>query len=421
MPAPTDHSLFSDPRKRAYLNSEGADKPLRSPVSHEVLVRARARRKARVIEQLVKHDCAAMLMYDPCNIRYALDTNGMAIFMMHEPAHYALVCADGYTIEFAYKGSEHVSKGIEIIDEVRPTRTWYYMTAGYRAAERVELWADELADILRQRGRGNTRLAVDKLEWMGVEALRKRGFTLVEGQELMQHARVVKGPDELELMKWSVRVCEAGLARLYEHSLPGATEAELWAHLSYENARSGGEWFETRLLTVGERTNPWYQEASDHVAQEGDLLSLDTDQVGPYGYCADLSRSWTVGHTRMNDQQREYYRVALDQIEHNCGVLRAGMTFSEFNERSWRIPERYLARKYSLALHGVGFADEWPSIPLHPDFARAYDGVFEDGMVVCVESLVGEPHGRECVKLETQVVIRPGGIERLDTFPWEDV
>jgi hypothetical protein len=42
-------------------------------------------------------------------------------------------------------------------------------------------------------------------------------------------------------------------------------------------------------------------------------------------------------------------------------------------------------------------------------------------MVVCVESLVGEPQGRECVKLETQVVIRPHGIERLDSFPWEEV
>jgi hypothetical protein len=127
-------TLFKDARKRMYLNPLGADKPLRSPVPHEVLLRARATRKARVIAQLVKHDCAAILLYDPCNIRYALDTNGMAIFMMHEPAHYALVFADGYTIEFAYKGSEHVSKGIEIIDEVRPTRTWYYMTAGYRAA-----------------------------------------------------------------------------------------------------------------------------------------------------------------------------------------------------------------------------------------------------------------------------------------------
>lgn len=64
-----------------------------------------------MVEQLVKHDCAAILLYDPCNIRYALDTNGMAIFMMHEPAHYALVCADGHAIDFEYKGSSTWPRG----------------------------------------------------------------------------------------------------------------------------------------------------------------------------------------------------------------------------------------------------------------------------------------------------------------------
>ncbi len=61
------------------------------------------------------------------------------------------------------------------------------------------------------------------------------------------------------------------------------------------------------------------------------------------------------------------------------------------------------------------------SVPLHPDFARAYDGAFEENMTVCVENLIGEESGRECVKLETQVLITKTGAERLDLFPWEDV
>jgi Xaa-Pro aminopeptidase len=73
--------------------------------------------------------------------------------------------------------------------------------------------------------------------------------------------------DEVELMRWSVRVCEAGLARLWQASDPGRTEQEIWAALQHENARSGGEWLETRLLTAGPRTNPWYGECSDYVCQ----------------------------------------------------------------------------------------------------------------------------------------------------------
>jgi len=253
-----------------------------------------------------------------------------------------------------------------------------------------------------------------------VDALRAHGIHIVEGQALTEHARCIKSADELELMRWTIRVAEAGMARMYEASLPGRTENEIWAELHYENIRSGGEWVECRLLTTGPRTNPWFQECSDRVAELGDMLAFDTDMIGPYGYCADLSRAWTIGHTRMTGAQRTLYAHALEQIEHNVGVLRAGMDFAEFNEKSWRIPERYQPRRYSSALHGVGLADEYPAVPLHVDFAGAYGGRFEKDMTVCVESCIGEAGGRECVKLETQVLITEQGAVRLETFPWEE-
>jgi Xaa-Pro aminopeptidase len=155
------------------------------------------------------------------------------------------------------------------------------------------------------------------------------------------------------------------------------------------------------------------------VCQQGDMLAFDTDMIGPYGYCADLSRSWTIGHERMSNKQHELYSAALDQINHNLDLLKAGLTSTEFNEKSWRIPERYVANRYSCAMHGVGMADEYPSVKLHPDFDRGYDTRFEENMVLCVESLIGEQGGRESIKLETQVVIKADGAERLDSFPWE--
>jgi Xaa-Pro aminopeptidase len=220
-------------------------------------------------------------------------------------------------------------------------------------------------------------------------------------------------------MRWTIRVCEAGMARIYETSEPGRTEQELWAELHYENARSGGEWLETRLLTCGARTNPWYQECSDYVCRSGEMISFDTDQVGPYGYCADLSRSWTCGHAVMTSLQRRLYQTAVEQIEHNLELIRAGVSFAAFNEKSWQIPQQQQAYRYSVAVHGVGMADEWPVLLLHPDFAASHGGHFEENMVLCVESLIAEA-GSESIKLETQVLVTATGIERLDSFPWED-
>ena len=413
--------VFKDDRKKEYLNAEGTDKPLKSPLPLATLKKARAYRKRRLVEKLREHDCAAILLYDPVNIRYALDISNMQLWTTHNAANYAVIGADGYAIAFEFGKSEHVAKGLETVDEVRTAMSWFYFSAGTRLLERLEKWADEVAAIVRERGGGNMRLAVDKMEPLGVDALRKRGITLVEGQELTEHARKIKSPEELDLMRWTIRVCEAGMARMYEHSLPGKTEQEIWAELHYENIRSGGEWLETRLLAAGARTNPWFQECSDTICRDGEILSFDTDLIGPYGYCADLSRSWTIGHRRLSTKQSELYEVALSQINHNLAILNPGLTLAEFNEKSWRIPEQYQARRYSSALHGVGMADEWPSVPTHVDFARATAGTFEENMCVCVESLIGEEAGGECIKLETQVLLTAKGAVRLDTFPWETV
>ena len=409
---------FFDDRKRAYLNAEGADRPLRSPIGHDTLVAARQYRLARIRAQLLEHDCAAMLLYDPINIRYALDVSNMQVWTAHNAIRYALIFAEGPAIMFEFTGCHHLCDGYEGIDEVRNSVSWIYMSAGDRAEERLRAWSGEIADLVQTYGGGNRRLAVDKLEPGGLLALLDRGLQFVEGQELTEQARAIKSADELTLMRWTIRVCEAGMARIYENSEPGRSEQELWAELHYENARSGGEWLETRLLTCGARTNPWYQECSDYVCRPGEMISFDTDLIGPYGYCADLSRSWTCGHSLMNPTQHRLYQTALEQIEHNLELIRPGVSFAEFNDRSWPIPDKHLGYRYSLAAHGVGMADEWPVIPLHPDFAAAQGGCFEENMVLCVESLIGES-GSESIKLETQVLVTAQGVERLDSFPWE--
>ena len=150
------------------------------------------------------------------------------------------------------------------------------------------------------------------------------------------------------------------------------------------------------------------------------MISFDTDMVGPYGYCADLSRSWTCGYTPMTSKQAELYSAARDQIEHNLALLKSGLELREFNEKSWQIPEKYQSYRYSVAAHGVGMVDEWPLILLHPDYSSAYDARLDENMVLCVESLIAE-EGSESIKLETQVVITENGFQRLDSFPYEDV
>lgn len=411
--------LLRDPRKHAYLNADGADRPLTSPIPPATLEAVRGYRLERLRRELQRHDCAAALLYDPVNIRYALDAPNMQLWTLHNAYRYALVFAEGPAVLFEFRGAQHLSRGLSRITERRPSTSWIYMAAAENGERQVRAWAGEIDELMRGHAGGNRRIAIDKIEPLGLRALEALGYTYVEGQEVAEKARAIKSAEEIELMCWSIRVCEAGMARMYERSLPGRSEQEIWAELHFENARSGGEWIETRLLTAGARTNPWYAECSDHVCREGEMIAFDTDLIGPYGYCADLSRSWICGHRAMNVTQRRLYETALAQIQHNLALIEPGISFRAFNERSWRIPERHLPYRYTLALHGVGLADEWPIVPLHPDFDSACEGSFEPGMVLCVESLVAE-EGSESVKLETQVLVTDRGARRLDSFPWEE-
>ena len=392
-------------------------------IDHERTIdmpRLRTYRYQRVQEQLQKRDYGAVLLYDPVNIRYATGTRNMTVWTMHNAARYCLIPAQGPAVLFDYRNCEHLSKGIETIGETRPGKFWYYFCVGAKQSQRVKAWAAEIDSVLRERSGGNRRLAVDHLDIEGREALDALGIELFNGQEPLEHARSIKSPEEIACMVASVAVCEAGLARIRSAIEPGRTEIELWSILNATNSEMGGEYMETRLLSSGPRTNPWYQECSARRVRAGDLVGIDTDMIGPFGYNADMSRTFFCGPGRPSDYQRTIYGLAHEQVQNNIALLRPGLAFRELAESAWRVPEQYSALAAGVVIHGIGMCNEYPQVvPSHYFEATGYDGYFEEGMTVCVESYIGEKGGAQGVKLEQLVLISRDGPRVITTFPFE--
>ncbi|MEL7153856.1 MAG: M24 family metallopeptidase, partial [Pseudomonadota bacterium] len=168
------------------------------------------------------------------------------------------------------------------------------------------------------------------------------------------------------------------------------------------------------------RTNPWFQECGPRVIQEGDLVAFDTDLVGVYGMCCDISRSWVCGDVEPSDEQKRVYGHAHAMVRNNMEILKPGMGFREFTEIADPGPEEFRANRYGVLAHGVGLCDVWPSLYFMEDWpSSGFDGVFEPGMTICVESYCGAVGGREGVKLEQQVLITEDGIEDLTAFSFE--
>ena len=383
--------------------------------------RLRAYRLGRVRAQLKARDYAGVLLFDPVNIRYATDSRNMAVWTLHNAARYCFIPTEGPITLFDFHNCAHLSDRLETIDEVRPATAWYYFGAGPRMAEKAEAWAAEVADLVAAHGGGNRRLALDHCDPLGAAALARLGVEVQEGQAVLEHARDSKSADELLCMTAAIAACEAGMAGMREALEPGMSENQLWAILHHSNIALGGEWIETRLLSSGGRTNPWFQESSERVIASGDLVSFDSDLIGPYGYCADISRSYFCGPGKPSEDQRRLYRLAHDQIQHNTDLLKPGVSFREIAERAFRIPERCRPNRYSSLLHGIGLCDEYPRCPHLEDIERSgYDCVLEPGQTLCVESYMGEVGGNEGIKLEQQVLITETGAELLSKFPFED-
>ncbi len=376
-------------------------------------------RLGRLRQQMQTQDVAGLLMFDQINTRYATDATNMQVWCSHYETRCVFVGLDGPVVLFDYANLPHLAADLPTIDEYRVLPSFYFFAKGPNGQPWAEQFADQVADLMVNHGGGNKRLAVDRLSIMGVDALRARGLDLVHGEPITERARAVKSTEELALVRASMSVCEQACDAMRAALEPGVTENALWAKLHEANIRLGGEWIETRLLSSGPRTNPWFRECSMRPIEAGDLVSFDTDLIGPYGYCSDISRAWVCGG-KPSDEQRRLYAQAFEQIEHNIGVLRAGRSFSDVVKDSWPIPDEFVSNRYSSMIHGVGLADEYPSIKYAQDFAaKGYDGVLEAGMTLCVESFIGVAGGREGVKLEEQVLITDHGVERISRYPYE--
>jgi Xaa-Pro aminopeptidase len=328
--------------------------------------------------------------------------------------------ADGHVIVWDYKrAGDMLTRHNPLVAETRgSSASLFYFAAGERTADTARAFAAEVAAEIRQRGGAGRRLAVDKIMVHGLRALEAEGLAVVEGEPLTERARAVKGPDEIRAMRCAIHACEAAMAGMEAIARPGLTEDEVWAELHAGNIRRGGEWIETRLLASGPRTNPWFQECGPRVIGEGEVLAFDTDLVGPYGICVDISRTWWIGDAPPPAEIRALMAVAAEHIRVNETLLVPGTPFRALTFGGHRLPEAYRPLRYSCRMHGVGLCDEWPLIAYPED---RVEGAFEDalapGMVICVEAYVGAVGGPAGVKLEEQVLVTEAGPERLSRYP----
>ncbi|QIE57757.1 aminopeptidase P family protein [Pikeienuella piscinae] len=380
----------------------------------------RLHRLKRIRESLAARDLAAVLLTDPLNIRYAADAPNMQLWNTHNPFRACLVTADGHMAVWEYKGLAYLTSYNPLVKEVLNGASLFYFSTGDAAEAAAERFAGAVESLIRQHAGSNRRIAVDKMMRHGFQALEAIGLEIHDGEEVMEKTRAVKGPDEIRALRCAQHACEAALAEMRRQTAPGMTENDVWAVLHAENIRRGGEWIETRLLSSGLRTNPWFQECGPRVIGENEILAWDTDLVGCYGMCVDISRTWFIGEGEPTAEMIATHQEAYRQITENWMMLKPGMTLKEVSHATRPMPAEFNALKYGCVMHGVGLCDEWPTVKYPDDWADdEFDYALEPGMLLCSEAYLGRVGGGFGVKLEDQVLITEDGVENLTRCPFD--
>ncbi len=389
------------------------------------LTEMRRYRWARLTQHIVDRDYGGLLMFDPLNIRYATDSTNMQLWNTHNPFRAVLLCADGYMVIWDYKNAPFLSTFNPLVREQRAGADLFYFDRGDKVDVAADVFSNEVRVLMAEHAPGNMRLAVDKPMVHGLRALEAQGFDIREGEEVTEKSRSIKGPDEIRAMRCASHACETAVKAMEDFARAnvgdGKTcEDDIWAVLHAENIRRGGEWIETRLLASGPRTNPWFQECGPRICQPNEIISFDTDLVGSYGICVDISRSWWIGPDKPRPDMVYAMQHAMEHIQTNMEMLRPGVMIPELSANTHVLDDQFQAQKYGCLMHGVGLCDEWPLVA-YPDkaVAGAFDYPLEAGMVLCVEAAVGAVGSDFTIKLEDQVLITEDGYENLTQYPFD--
>lgn len=393
----------------------GTDEQRRAPIQVDIRV-LQAERLERAQAGMRAAGLPAALLFDPANVRYVTCDGQFLVFNLHCSYRWALVPAEGDPVLWEGADELHVSRS-RWGGDIREASGFTFFGSGPNSRRDAAAAIDEVVSELAARGLRQEPLAVDRVEAVAFLELAARGIEVVDAVPVLETARAVKTPLELAIHRDNAHLVDRGVVAFLEHLTPGQTENELWADLARETFAHGALHAEARLLCSGPRTNPWMQEASHRVVEDGDLVAFDTDLVGPFGYLTDVSRTYLCGDRPPTAEQRAVYQAAHGFVHDSIPEFVAGRSFQELGEMlGRRIPDRYRQQRYPFIAHGCGAADEYPVVKTgghHP-------GVLEPGMVLSVEGYMGAVGGTVGAKYEEQIIITEGAPELISHAPGDD-
>jgi len=379
--------------------------------------RLRTERLDRAKKLLRESEMGALLCFDMNNVRYITATH-IGTWAQDKANRFTLLPQDDEPIlwDFGSAAKHHQLYAPWLAER---SRAGISMLRGAMSPEmgRAEDVANKIWIELKERGLEKEPVGVDIAELPVLFELQKKGLKIVDGQQLMSDARLIKTQDEIALLTHAAAQVDAAYDELYRAMKPGMRENEAVGLVSKVLYDLGSEYVEAVNAISGERCNPHPHVFSDRMLRPGDPVYYDILQ-SYMGYRTCYYRCFTIGYAShaMNDA----YKRCRDYLDAAIELVRPGRTTGEIaavwpkaEEFGFPNEEACFALQYG---HGVGLAIwEKPVISRLVSLDHPYE--IKPGMVFALETYWPSTDGWSAARIEEEIVVTETGHEVITRFP----
>jgi Xaa-Pro aminopeptidase len=383
--------------------------------------RLRNGRVERAKKVLADSNCGALLCFDMNNIRYITATH-IGTWAQDKLNRFCLLPQEDEPIMWDFGSAARHHQLYNPWLEGR-SRAGISTLRGAMSPEsgRAEDVAKKIRIELDERGLLHAPVGVDAIELPVLFALQAEGIEVVDGQQLMQQARLVKSEDEITLLNTACMMVDAAYDELYRTMRPGMRENECVGLVNKVLYDLGSEFVEGVNAISGERCNPHPHVYTDRVLRPGDPAYFDI--LHSYmGYKTCYYRTFAIGSASL--AQVDAYKRCRDLLDEAISLIKPGVTTADVVEVWPRAQDFGFAdEEAAFALqfgHGVGM-----SIWEKPVFSRLvsldHPEPIEEGMVFALETFWPAADGWSAARIEEQLVVTADGCEVMTRFPAEEL
>jgi Xaa-Pro dipeptidase len=382
----------------------------------------RAYKLQRARDQLEEKDLGALLCLDMDNIRYLSSTH-LAEWARDKFLRWCVLPRGGEPVLFELGSAAKVKR--ELCpwlkpENIRPATPWA-RGANLKAVNQItsSSAARNIRAVLEEYGVTDMPLGVDIVDLYLLEALREQRLHVVNGWDAMWDARVIKSPEELQIIEMSAALVDGVYAQLVDFIKPGVKENEIVAKIEGWLIAQGADRITGVNCVSGPRSNPHPHDYSDRMIRPGDLVFIDI--ISHFlGYATCYYRTFAV--TRSTQKQRDLYKQALNWLERSIEAVRPGATTADIAAQ-WPSAEElgYQTEADALGLqvgHGVGLSNHEKPI-ITRAFSLAMPAPIEAGMHFALETFAGD--GEDGARIESQVVVTEQGHKVITKWPCEEL